>query len=194
MKKEFIILDLECTCDNRGEDSVVKRNDMEIIEIGAIISDLKGNIKDEKIEILIKPITHPTLTDFCTELTTITQKDVDNGTSLIKAIQELNSFAEKHQIKVWGSWGFFDYNQFKREATRKNIDLSEFYFFKEMKHVNLSLIYQETKKFKNKKGIRKALVNEGLDFVGVQHRAINDVINIARIIGEVNKKEIKIDI
>lgn len=192
LNKEIMVVDLECTCDERGDNSQVKREDMEIIEIGAVISDLIGNIKDEKLEIFVKPTINPILTSFCTNLTTITQDMIEEeGISLIDAILKLNEYALKHKVTTWGAWGYFDNNQLKREVELKGINVSDLYFFNNMKFVNLSLLYKEARGFKKKKGIGKALLNEKLEFIGVRHRAVYDSLNTARIIGSVNKSGVK---
>ena len=73
----------------------------------------------------MKPELDPVLTDFCTELTGITQKDVDGGVSLQEALVQVHNFL--YQEGVFGSefvflsCGDFDGGALKREAEKKDI-------------------------------------------------------------------------
>ena len=67
---KYIILDLEATCWQKGN----QRN--EIIEIGAVCIDEGKKTLGEFSE-FVRPVCHPCLSDFCTELTTITQAEID---------------------------------------------------------------------------------------------------------------------
>ena len=46
----------------------------------------------------MKPVIHPEITQFCTDLTGISQEQVDNGILLSEAINNLEIFLTKH---VW---------------------------------------------------------------------------------------------
>ena len=70
----YIILDLEATC--WKDRNVNKQN--EIIEIGALKIDKDGNYINEFSE-FIKLKLNPKLSDFCKELTTIEQTDIDSA-------------------------------------------------------------------------------------------------------------------
>lgn len=63
----LIVLDLEATCDIDGR---LPANEMEIIEIGAVILDARYQIVSE-FQQFVKPIKHPVLSDFCRSLTHI---------------------------------------------------------------------------------------------------------------------------
>jgi inhibitor of KinA sporulation pathway (predicted exonuclease) len=76
--KKYVIFDLEATCYDRSSDETIPdgfRN--EIIEIGAVMLDENG-LEISRFGKFAKPLTFPTLSKFCTKLTTITQEDVDN--------------------------------------------------------------------------------------------------------------------
>jgi inhibitor of KinA sporulation pathway (predicted exonuclease) len=153
---------------------------MEIIEMGCVIVDTDGDILSE-IDIFVKPEKHQQLTDFCKELTGITQEHVDIGISLNQALHELNSFLDKNNVDRWCSWGYFDKNQFKREADDKNIYNANASFFI-IPHINLSAEYFKQKGLKRKVGVRKALAQNNLEFIGRPHSGIDDVRNIARLL------------
>ena len=69
----YIVFDLEATCE---KDSKNFQN--EIIEIGAVKLNDGYEITDE-FSSFVKPIVNPILTDFCMNLTSITQSDVDTA-------------------------------------------------------------------------------------------------------------------
>jgi inhibitor of KinA sporulation pathway (predicted exonuclease) len=65
----FLVLDLEATCCDRG---TIKRHEMEIIEIGAVMVGAKTLTIRDEFQTFIKPVRHPVLTEFCKSLTSIT--------------------------------------------------------------------------------------------------------------------------
>lgn len=185
-KKENImklaILDLECTCDDTK--ALIPREQMEIIEIGVVIADLSGKTYRE-FNAFVKPVIHPVLTPFCTELTSITQSQVDNGLSLQKALTQLDEFLFNENVEAWASWGAFDTNQIRKDI-RNNRLREKDYPFLEMRHINLSYEYVLSQRLKRKVGVRKALANHNMTFIGTPHRGIDDVKNIARILPFIN--------
>lgn len=181
MSEVYAVIDLECTCSN---DESFPRNDMEIIEIGCAIVNKDGDIQDER-DIFVKPVLHEELTDYCKELTGITQEQVDGGISLNQALHDLNAFLDINNVDAWCSWGYFDKNQFKREADNKNIYKANASFFV-IPHINLSVKYFNQKGLKRKVGLRKALAQNNLEFIGRPHSGIDDVRNTARLFKYIN--------
>lgn len=176
-KKLIAIVDLECTCDN-SENPIILRQDMEIIEIGAVVSDYEGNLISE-FDSFVKPIINPILTPFCKELTTITQDEINQGITLEESLKELNNFLLAFKIDTWSSWGGFDKNQIKRECLLKNINIPQ--EFDNMNHINLSYRYSQKHNLK-KSGVRKSLNRHHIKFEGTPHRGIDDVKNIAKLL------------
>ncbi|MEO0687592.1 MAG: 3'-5' exonuclease, partial [Cyanobacteria bacterium J06649_11] len=75
MSSYFLIVDLEATC---SDDGTSPSQEMEIIEIGAVMLNRSTWEIDSEYQQFVKPVRNPILTKFCTELTTITQNDVNN--------------------------------------------------------------------------------------------------------------------
>jgi inhibitor of KinA sporulation pathway (predicted exonuclease) len=75
----------------------------EIIEIGLVVVDLDAGQRLSKHKILVRP-QRSTVSEFCTELTGLTQAEVDSGVSYAEACQIL---AERHDSarRPWASWG-----------------------------------------------------------------------------------------
>jgi len=156
---------------------------METIEIGAVFTD--DSFKPLATwEALVKPVVCPILSDFCTELTTITQQEVNRGLSFPEAMQQLEAFA----IKKFGkplrrmhfcSWGNFDMNQLKKDCAYHGIE------YPMGIHRNLKTEHAE-KRGKKPCGVAKALKIHNLEFEGTHHRALPDAKMITKI-AEVSK-------
>lgn len=67
----YIIVDLEATCRESG----MPREEMEIIEIGAVELLSAEAEPTREFSRFIRPILNPELSAFCTQLTSITQRD-----------------------------------------------------------------------------------------------------------------------
>lgn len=178
---KYLIMDLECNCTNKDE---FPKEEMEIIEIGACLATKEGEILDT-FDIFVKPTRHPIITDFCTELTSIRQVDVENAIQLDEALALFYEFIQKSKVDKWCSWGFFDKNKIHGETEWKNIAHNHEKLLN-MPYLNLSQLYYQSKGLKRKVGVRKALRQNNLEFEGNQHRAIEDVKNIARLIKFIN--------
>lgn len=66
--KYLLILDFEATCGER-----FNKREQEIIEFPTLLYDLQKNEVQAQFHEYVKPVAHPTLTEFCTNLTGITQ-------------------------------------------------------------------------------------------------------------------------
>ena len=72
----FLVIDFEATCTNTN---LFPRNQMEIIEIGAVLCHNKMQINISSFQSFIRPVRNPILTNFCRDLTSIRQADVDSA-------------------------------------------------------------------------------------------------------------------
>ena len=85
----FLVVDLEATC---SDDSSIARHKMEIIEIGAVMLNRTTWEIDAEYQQFIKPVRHPLLTDFCTQLTTIKQEDIENAPTFPEVITQFKQW------------------------------------------------------------------------------------------------------
>jgi len=78
----------------------------------------------------VKPVLDPKLTPFCTQLTGITQEQVDSGIPLKEALAEVHDFLEGLGVFtkefVFMSCGDFDGNQMRREALHKQLHIPNY--------------------------------------------------------------------
>ena len=151
---------------------------METIEIGAV------KIKNQEIigeyDRFIQPIVNPILTDFCTELTTIKQSDVEYALPFPDALRDFlhwceDELEEDEDFGIW-TWGKFDRTQFEKDCAFHKIDdkwLVE-------RHYNLSEAFRVLNHAK-KMGIVQASKKLDITPEGTLHRGIDDAKNIAKI-------------
>ncbi|MFT5646954.1 MAG: 3'-5' exoribonuclease 1 [Aureispira sp.] len=167
----YIVLDLEATCwKEKGKST------NEIIEIGALCIDSNKNILGEYCS-FIKPILNSTLSDFCTELTTIEQKDVDAALLFPEVLQSFLDWMESFGPSYYlCSWGFYDRTQFKKDCTLHGLDTA---WLKQ--HISLKHQYGDIHNLSRPIGMKGALEREGLSMEGTHHRGIDDARNIAKI-------------
>lgn len=173
-----VVVDLEATCCKNNE---FDRSSMEIIEIGAVILDDGGNIVST-FSSFAKPVVNPILTDFCKELTTIKQEDVDSAPKFTVALTKFLNWLSEYVFATYEflSWGDFDKNIIYRQCRNlkyKNPKLDVLL----SNHKNVKQLFAN--KFNVKPmGVGSALKYKKLEFEGTQHRALDDSINIAKLV------------
>lgn len=165
--RHFIIFDLEATCGPKYENI---RN--EIIEIGAVKLNQKLEIVDEFCE-FVKPIIYPTLTKFCTDLTSIVQKDVDGAELFPVVCRKFQQWIDEDYLLI--SWGGYDKKQLILDCELHNLDK---YWVED--HLDLKSRYANIRGIQ-KCGMVQALKREELVLEGTHHRGIDDAKNIAKI-------------
>ncbi|WP_088239398.1 3'-5' exonuclease [Calothrix rhizosoleniae] len=171
--KYFLIIDLEATC---SKDGAIPRHQMEIIEIGAVMLNSSTWNVDSEFQQFIKPIIHPQLTDFCTELTTIKQQDVDVAPTLAEVISQFKKWMLSFDNYTFCSWGNYDKNQFIQDCKFHQIP----YPFTST-HRNIKQEFSEYLGVSRKFGMAQALQYLGMELQGTHHRGIDDARNIATI-------------
>ncbi len=170
--KRYLVIDLEATC---SEDHTIPRDEMETIEIGAVLVERKDLSIIDEFSTFVRPIRHPYLTEFCTKLTTITQNDIDNAPYFPEALRALCEKLWVPRDVLFCSWGNYDKNQFLNDCAFHKVDYP---FGKE--HLNLKREFAKAR-FRRRLGVQGALKSVGLTFEGTHHRGIDDARNIARL-------------
>lgn len=169
--KKYVIFDLEATCDDVDDFT------NEIIEIGAVMIDETGK-ELAKFEYFAKPYEGLILTDFCKKLTTIKQSDIDIADDLKDVMLKFYDWS-KNCVLV--SWGGYDMRQIIRDSrTQKITDVIDTNDMKN-RHINFKKEYAKKTGLRREVGIKGALRNEKLEFVGTPHRGIDDAMNIKKI-------------
>ena len=168
---QFIIVDLEATC----WENVRSYNRMEIIEIGAVrLCSPDGEPTDEFSE-FIKPVAEPTLSEFCSSLTTIKQSDVDSAPIFPIVFHRFLEWIGSEPYFLC-SWGGYDKTQFNVDCDRHDVEFpNEF-----NNHINLKKEFARTFSVKSC-GMKRALSIAGILQSGTHHRGIDDARNIAKL-------------
>lgn len=170
-KMRYVMVDLEATCWRERSD----RTQMEIIEIGAVVLDASAEPTGAEFSRFVRPIASPMLSDFCTELTSICQEDVDQADYFWTVFPEFVEWIDSEPF-VLCSWGAYDLNQFRQDCQRHKMTFPETF----EQHINLK---KEFARWQNIRpcGMSKALELMRLPLTGQHHRAIDDVRNIAKL-------------
>ncbi|NXY85456.1 ERI2 exoribonuclease, partial [Alcedo cyanopectus] len=188
----LVLLDFEATCWRRAE-----RRAPEIIEFPAVLLNTSTGEIESEFHAYVQPQEHPILSEFCTELTGITQNQVDEGVPLniclsqflkwILKIQKekkiifntdtLSNSASEAKACTFATWTDWDLGvclqyECKRKQLRKPDILNSW--------IDLKATY---KAFYNRKpkGLNGALQDLGLAFVGREHSGLDDSRNTARL-------------
>ena len=173
----LLVVDLEATCDDRNrKPSLVPKEEMETIEIGAVLVETRTLEKVDELGIFVKPVRHPTLTDFCKQLTSITQRDVDAAPLFPEAAASVARFLAGRRA-LFCSWGDYDKKQLAQDAAFHKMRLP---FGQE--HLNLKKRFSEQLGEPKRFGMDGALARVGLALEGTHHRGIDDARNIARLL------------
>jgi 3'-5' exoribonuclease 1 len=164
----FLCIDLEATCWARGE----KQGRMEIIEIGAVLYRPGAGVVDER-QLFVRPLQSPVLSDFCKELTGISQQDIDAAPAYPQALARLGEIADPEAL--FCSWGDFDRRQFEKDCTLHKVD----YPFPA--HLNLKRLFGH-RTGKGLLALDVAVGDCGLRFEGRHHSGIADARNVAAVL------------
>lgn len=171
---QIIVIDIESTCwqyaPPDGEES-------DIIEIGICPLDVSSGQRLEKESILVKP-ERSRVSEFCTQLTTLTQEQVEQGVSLAAACSILRKkyFSKE---RVWASYGDYDRRQFERQCQSLKIS----YPFG-TKHLNVKSLFALIYALPEEVGMSQALELVNLPLEGTHHRGGDDAWNIAGILSK----------
>jgi inhibitor of KinA sporulation pathway (predicted exonuclease) len=166
------VVDVEATC-WKGEPPPGAVS--EIIEIGLTVVDLDRRERLAKHRILVRP-KRSTVSDFCTELTGLTQAEVDTGVEFAEACRVL---VEEHRSdsRPWASWGDYDRKQFERQCRATG---ARYPFGR--RHTNAKLRFTEARGLRRRPGMAAALDLADLPLEGRHHSGADDAWNIAAIV------------
>lgn len=172
MSRLWNVVDVEATCwEGRAPAGAVS----EIIEIGLTVVDLDRVERVAKHRILVRPASSR-VGEFCTELTGLTQEDVDTGLSFTEACRLL--VTEHHaRTRPWASWGDYDRQQFARQCAATGV---EYPFGAE--HANAKALFAQAYGLKRRQGMAGALHIAGLPLEGRHYRGEDDAWNIAALV------------
>jgi len=168
----ILVVDIEATC-WRGHPPLGQER--EIIEIGLCPLDLKLRQPLAKESILVQP-TRSQVSAFCTELTTLTQAQVDEGLSFRQACGFLRG-QHQSQKRMWASYGEYDRHKFVKQCKAFNVK----YPFSD-RHLNVKSLVAIVLGLNHEVGMAKALELLKIPLEGTHHRGDDDAFNVAKIL------------
>ena len=175
----IIVIDIESTCWDGGMPPRGQAND--IIEVGICPLEVSSGRRLEKRSILVKP-ERSSVSPFCTELTTLTQAQVDAGVAFKDACKILEN--EYHSSeRLWASFGDYDRRQFEKQCRDEGVR----YPFGPS-HLNAKTLFAVARGLPSEVGLPQAMALLGLKLEGTHHRGHDDAWNIAAVLWETLKK------
>lgn len=179
-RDDVLLIDVEATCWANNEKPADQES--EIIEIGLTPVNLRSLEIGPSVALFVQP-DHSEVTEFCTNLTTITQARLDEeGIPFSEACARLRmEFLSRE--RTWISWGNYDREIFFKDCVRKGVE----YPFSE-DHINLKTLFGILRGHRKGPGVKRGLGRLNMEFEGTHHRGVDDSYNIARIFVELLKK------
>ena len=170
----FLVLDLEATCCDRKQ---ISRQEMEIIEIGSVMVEAENLTIISEFQTFVKPVRNPLLTNFCQQLTSIAQAQVDTAPSYAEAIDKFKQWLYQYNNFVFGSWGEYDRKQIEQDCRFHQLSYPI-----ASEHINLKRLFSSNQNLQRRYGMAQALKLAGIELQGTHHRGIDDAKNIAKLL------------
>lgn len=175
---QVLVVDVEATC---WDGPVPKGQESEIIEIGLCLLETASGKRHCKRSILVRP-ERSTVSSFCTQLTGLTQEQVEQGMSFAQACALLQNDYLSHQ-RVWASYGDSDRLRFEKQCRECQV----IYPFGP-KHVNVKILFALHHALPREVGMAQALRILDLPLEGTHHSGADDAWNIATIFARILQK------
>lgn len=179
--KYAVVLDFEATCGTEA-----RPDPQEIIEFPSVLVNLETEAKVGEFSSFVQPVHHRRLTNFCTDLTSITQADVDAAPCFAQVLARHMSWLELHGVDAGngvlvtcGDWDM--QRMFPKQcgvAEPEVQALRPIY----SRWLNVKTLFRAVVGQGKVPGMRGMLRALGLSLQGRHHRGIDDCRNIANIL------------
>ncbi|KAI0785236.1 exonuclease [Abortiporus biennis] len=184
--KYLLVLDFEATCGD-----AVSHN--EIIEFPTLVYNIKDDKVDATFHEYVRPVDHPTLTPFCTELTGITQEVVDKADTFPHVWKRFQDFMKSSGLlddpdsQVFLTCGKWDLatmlpKQLLLIQDEHGLDAAGKLVAPYRKYINIKEEFRKHYKLSHQLGMAGMLKRLKLDLEGRHHSGIDDCRNILRIV------------
>ena len=169
---QFIILDIEATCWNDSFSPYPQ----ETIELGACKLSMYGKLLSKFSELII-PRNNPILSQYCRNLTGISQKEIDQAKNFNTVMSKFEDWVfEDSDQNYYFAWGSKD----KKILADDNVNhRGDNYWIEEIQ--DLKKQYNDIKAYNKVLGFDKVLELENIEFEGNKHRALPDAFNLAKV-------------
>jgi len=173
---KIVVIDVEATCYPNNEFPSGEK--MEIIEIGGCTVDLQTLEVADKISLLCRPQIS-TVSQYCTELTTLTQERLDREGILFQDACQILRDQLKTKKRSWSSFGTYDLHQFDKNCLDFGIK-SPF----GGRHIDIKLMATVLLGLKKAPGLKKLSAIIDVPMEGTHHRGDDDAWNTAKILAK----------
>lgn len=176
---KILVVDIESTC---WEGGYAQRGQIsEIIEVGLCTLDVSKLRREDKCAIMVKPM-KSRISEFCSELTSITPDMVELAKPLANACSTLEKEYDSRQ-RMWASWGDYDRNQFQKNCKEYGLR----YPFGPT-HLNVKTLFSITLGMNRKLDLDEAFRYLGWELEGPLHRGVDDAWNTAKLLSWLLKR------
>lgn len=180
----YVVIDFEATCEKNNR---MPTNNREIIEFAAVLLNKRTLLIEDEFTMFVKPVVNPKLTEYCMELTSISQDDIDEAFSFGTVLAQFKRWLDRSEgKKTFCSWGTYDKKQLLLDCERHNV---KYPFNKD--HVDIRKLFSTIKGYKRKYSLSSALKRFKMEFQGTKHRGIDDARNIAYVYARLLEQEVK---
>lgn len=177
----FLIVDFEFTMHKRyGRPRVWFP---EIIEVGAVVADEDGVLQETVYNSFVKPQFWPRISDDCTGITGIHQRDIEQGISFEQMLQSLWQMSPTQDTWLVG-WGNQDRLVLKNACDKYGFD----YPFLYENYIDLATEYKRFNNCNRMISLKDAIEETGVEKRGILHAAYDDAVNAALVMQKVISK------
>ena len=182
----MMIVDVEHTFSHDGS---IPPEEREIIELGAVVVDIKSSEIIDEFSALVKPQRHPQISNFCSQLTGITQSELDNSKNFKTVFSNFLNWYPITSRVLFATWGSYDLVQINIDCKCHNLP-----FFSPDAVLNLKKAFKAVNKLKKPVGLSRALELCQFQYSGNRHRALDDARNTVQLLPTIfsNTKPLKV--
>jgi len=175
--ENLLLVDLEATC---WESNAGRESEMEAIDFGGVLVRMRDRSILKQFTIYVRPRVHPQLSDYCRNLTGISQATVEAGILFEQLAGELAGHLHDYQHSLaWASWGNYDRRQLEQDAARWGVATP----LAELTHFNFKKLFAKRQRVRGSRpSIRRAIEIAGLQYEGAKHSGVDEARNIARLL------------
>lgn len=168
----YVVLDFEATCQAN-----YRIRPQEIIEFPSVVLD--GSTLEEvgRIQLYVRPIAHPRLSEFCTGLTGIQQQTVDAARTFPEVFEEYDAWVRQWPDAIFVTCGDWDLKtMLPAQCWLSGLHQPDRYH----RWLNIKREFEEFYK-REARGLAGMVQALGMRFEGRPHSGLDDSINTARV-------------
>ena len=177
----YLVLDFEATCDDQQPPKP-----QEIIEFAVLKVNAQTLETESVFHTYVRPTAHPILTPFCTQLTGITQDQIDGKPTLSEVLEQFNLWMESNGLRdpsisfsfvTCGDWDLK--TMLPGQCNHFKLPIQDYF----RKWINIKIVFFNVTGVKAK-GMPFMLDHFKLQLDGRRNSGIDDSKNIAKILAK----------